>query len=148
VWVSPCAYRGGMSSSARGVGAIVIYTVMRLGLLLGVWWLIQLVSPLRGLWALVVAVLVSGVISWFALDRQRSAMSAVVGGFFGRINDRIEAASRAEDEADDQAQRERYGVDGHQHPGTAESGDKVSSDGAAGHDSDGTDRPRDTHQPE
>jgi len=137
-----------MSSSARGVGAIVIYTVMRLGLLLGVWWLIQLVSPLRGLWALVVAVLVSGVISWFALDRQRSAMSAVVGGFFGRINDRIEAASRAEDEADDQAQRERYGVDGHQHPGTAESGDKVSSDGAAGHDSDGTDRPRDTHQPE
>ena len=148
MWVSPCAYRGGMSSSARGVGAIVIYTVMRLGLLLGVWWLIQLVSPLRGLWALVVAVLVSGVISWFALDRQRSAMSAVVGGFFGRINDRIEAASRAEDEADDQAQRERYGVDGHQHPGTAESGDKVSSDGAAGHDSDGTDRPRDTHQPE
>ena len=137
-----------MSSSVRGVGAIVIYTVMRLGLLVAAWWLIQLVSPLRGLWALVVAVLVSGVISWFALDRQRSAMSAVVGGFFGRINDRIEAASRAEDEADDQAQRERYGVGGHQHPGTAESGDKVSSDGAAGHDSDGTDRPRETHQPE
>ena len=143
MWVSSCAYRGGMSASARGVGAIVIYTVMRLGLLLAAWWLIQLVSPLRGLWALVVAVLVSGVISWFALDRQRSAMSAVVGGFFGRINDRIEAASRAEDEADDQAQRERYGVDGDQHSGTAESWDEIAPDGAAGHDADGTDRPGD-----
>jgi hypothetical protein len=121
---------------------------MRIGILLGVWWLIQLISPLRGLWALVVAVLVSGAVSWFALDHQRSAMSAVVGGFFGRINDRIEAASRAEDEADDQAQRERYGVNGDQYSGTAEGGNEVSPDGAAGHDTDGTDRPRDAHQAE
>jgi hypothetical protein len=62
---------------------------MRLLLFIAVWLLLQLLTPLRGLWALVLALMVSGAISFFLLNRQRDAMSGVVAGFFGRINDRI-----------------------------------------------------------
>lgn len=133
-----------MNPAKRGLGPILVYTLMRIGLLLGVWWLVQLVSPLRGLWALVVAIVVSGVISWFVLDRQRSAMSAAVGGFFGRINARIDAASRAEDEADDHAHGEPDGIDADQHSGSAERWDQVATDGPAADDPNGGDRPGDT----
>lgn len=81
--------------------AIIRFTVLRVLLFGGIWLLLQLTTPLRGLIAAVVALLVSGVISTVVLNRQRAAMGVSLAGFFGRINARIDASSRAEDEADD-----------------------------------------------
>lgn len=73
------------------------YTGLRLGLLLLVWLTLLLLTPLTPLVAALAAVLISGAISLFVLDRQRSAVGQVAAGFFGRINERIEASARAED---------------------------------------------------
>lgn len=85
--------------------AFLLYTALRVALLAVVWWLVQLTTPLRGLLALAVALLISGLISIFVLDRQRERLSVGVAGFFGRLNARIDASTRAEDEWDDR-QRE------------------------------------------
>jgi hypothetical protein len=77
--------------------AVLVYSVLRLALLAVVWLVIELVTPVHGVWAVVVALLISGAISVVVLDRQRGAVGQVAAGFFGRINDRIEAATRAED---------------------------------------------------
>lgn len=116
---------------------------MRVGLFVGVWLLVQLLTPLRGLWAVAIAIIASGVISVFLLNRQRAAMSAVVGGFFGRINARIDAASQAEDDWDEQAGREGRGVGDDQVSGAHQGWDEVGSGRPSQDDSQGTDRPRD-----
>jgi hypothetical protein len=85
------------STQGRRLLAVLTYSGLRLLLLLAVWILIELVTPLRGVVSVVVALLVSGVISLFLLNRQRASMSVVVGSFFRGINERIEAAARAED---------------------------------------------------
>jgi len=119
-----------------GIVTVIVFTALRIGLFLGVWLVLQIISPLQGLWALVVAIVLSGVISAFALNRQRSAMGEVVGRFFGGINARIDAASRAEDDSDEQGQdqsggeRDRVGDD--ESAGTDESGDEPGSDGSRG----------------
>ena len=119
-----------------GIVTVIVFTALRIGLFLGVWLLLQIITPLRGLWALVVAIVLSGVISAFALNRQRSAMGEVVGRFFGGINDRIDAASRAEDDSDDQGQdqsgAERDTVGNDEPTGGDESGDEPGSDGTRG----------------
>lgn len=84
----------------RRLVAVLTYTGLRLLLLLAVWILIELVTPLRGVTSIVVALLASGVISLFLLNRQRASMSVVVGSFFRGINERIDAAARAEDDDD------------------------------------------------
>lgn len=81
-----------------GSRAIVIYTVLRIAMFLLVWLTLELLTPISGVWALVVALLVSGALSLVLLDRQRNRVGAVAAGFFGRINDRIDAAARAEDD--------------------------------------------------
>ena len=103
---------------------------MRLMVFLAVWLRLQLLTPLRGLWALVMALLVSGAISFFLLNRQRDAMSGVVAGFFGRINDRIDASARAEDFDDlpeSQTQSEREAGDQDQGSGGLQGGDQPGS---------------------
>lgn len=100
---------------------------MRVGLFLGVWLLLQLLTPLRGLWAAALAIIASGLISLFLLNRQRAAMSSVVGGFFGRINARIDAASQAEDHWDEHADGHSHGVDDDQMPGADEGRDEAGS---------------------
>ena len=80
---------------------VLIYTFLRILLFVATWMLLELLTPLRGIWSLVVALLISGVISFFVLNHQRRAMSQVVAGFFGRINARIDASARAEDVDDD-----------------------------------------------
>jgi hypothetical protein len=105
----------------------MVYTTMRLLVFIAVWLLLQLLTPLRGLWALVLALLVSGAISFFLLNRQRDAMSGVVAGFFGRINDRIDASTRAEDYDDlpeGQTHPERKTGDQDQGPGGLQGGDQ------------------------
>lgn len=109
---------------------VLMYTTMRVMVFIAVWLLVQLITPLRGLWALVVALLVSGAISLFLLNRQRDAMSGVVAGFFGRINARIDASTRAEDFDDlpeGQAQAEGAAGDQDQGPGRLEGGDQSGS---------------------
>lgn len=75
--------------------------MLRLLLFSLVWLLVQVTTPLRGLLAAVVALLISGVISIVVLNKQRAAMGVALANFFGRINSRIDASTRAEDAEDD-----------------------------------------------
>jgi len=93
--VGACAaYRG-------GVRDIVIYTGLRLALLAAVWLLLQVVTPFRGLLAIVVALLISGVVSVVLLDRPRDRAGNRVAGVFRRIDERIERSRTAEDYDDE-----------------------------------------------
>jgi Flp pilus assembly pilin Flp len=116
---------------------------MRVGLFVAVWLVLQLVTPLRGLWAAVVAIVISGLISVVLLNRQRSAMGGVVGGFFRGINERIDAASRAEDIPDDEAEGQQSGVGDHQGPGADKGRDEPRADGTTVNDLSGNDGQRD-----
>lgn len=80
---------------------IAIYTGLRLAVLAGVWLVIQVVTPMRGLLAIAVALVVSGVISFIVLDRPRDSASAGLFGVFRRIDERIERSKAAEDIDDD-----------------------------------------------
>ena len=82
---------------------IAIYTGLRLALLAGVWLVIQVVTPMRGLLAIAVALVISGVISFIVLDRPRDSASAGLSGVFRRIDDRIERSKVAEDIDDEPA---------------------------------------------
>lgn len=86
------------SASGRSV---LVYTLLRIGLFLLVWLTIELLTPVSGVWAFVVAILVSGVISLVLLDRQRNKAGLATEGFFHRINERIDASTRAEDVDDE-----------------------------------------------
>jgi Protein of unknown function (DUF4229) len=81
--------------------AVAVYTVLRVALFAAVWLTIELLTPINGLLAIIAALLVSGAISLLVLDRQRGRAAAVAAGFFGRINERIEASARAEDVDDE-----------------------------------------------
>lgn len=124
-----------------GAPSIAVYTAMRVGLFVGVWLLLQLLTPLRGLWAVAVAILMSGLISLFLLNRQRTAMSSVVGGFFGRINARIDAASQAEDDWDEQSEADRQGVGDDEASGADQGRDESRSDRSSSDDAQRADRP-------
>lgn len=119
--------------TARGAGrrwlAFLVYTLLRLVLLVAIWILIAWITPVKGLWALALALLVSGAVSLFVLDRQRDAMSVGVARFFSGINERIEASARAEDveplpSEDRQAGADDQPVGEHQDPGPLERRDQ------------------------
>lgn len=74
-----------------------MYTGLRLALLAAVWLLIQVVTPMRGLLAVAVALVISGIVSFVLLDRPRDQASAGLSGLFRRIDDRIERSRVAED---------------------------------------------------
>lgn len=82
---------------ARGGHPVLRYTAWRVLLLVAVWAPLQFLTPLRGVLAIVLAFLISGAISLFVLDRQRERAGRSVGGYFGRLNARIEESKRAED---------------------------------------------------
>lgn len=86
----PVAYRG-------GVRGLIVYTGLRVALFLAAWLIVQLVTPWRGLLAIAVAIVVSGVVGFFLLDRSRDSASASVWGVFRRINERIERNALEED---------------------------------------------------
>lgn len=109
--------------------AFAIYTLLRLVLLLAIWILIAWITPVKGLWALALALLVSGAVSLFLLDRQRDAMSIGVARFFSGINERIEASARAEDVDPPVSEHRQPGADDesvgeHQDPGSLERRDQ------------------------
>ena len=74
----------------------LLYTGARIALLLVVGALAYAVG-MRGFLLVVAAFLGSGLVSFFALRGPRSQFGSDVGGFFRRINDRIDEASRKED---------------------------------------------------
>ncbi|MFM1965660.1 MAG: hypothetical protein RL134_1385 [Actinomycetota bacterium] len=101
---------------------IAVYTAMRVALLAAVWLAIQVLTPMRGLLAIAVALVISGVISFIVLDRSRDRASMGLAGAFRRINDRIEQSKVAEDvddaptasgQGEPQAQQESVGEDEH-----------------------------------
>ncbi len=80
--------------------AWVIYTLLRVVFFLAVWLLIQVTTPIRGVWAIALAIAISGIFSILFLSRQRDAMSGSVFGYFRRLNERIDAAAAKEDYED------------------------------------------------
>jgi hypothetical protein len=115
------------------VRGIAIYTGLRVALLAAVWLLVQVVTPIRGLLAIAIAVVISGVISFIVLDRSRDRASIGLAGAFSRINDRIERSRTAEDWDDPiesgqpDAQSEQQAVGEHEQAGPLEDGDQGSS---------------------
>lgn len=98
------AYRRSVKSSGGSKAlAIIVYTALRVALFAAVWLTLELLTPISGLWAIVLAILISGAISIVVLDRPRDRVGAVAAGFFGGINERIEASARAEDIDDEPA---------------------------------------------
>jgi hypothetical protein len=79
-------------------GSWLVYTLLRVAIFLVFWLPLQLFTPLRGLLAVVAALLMSGAVSLVLLDRQRGRLGQAAAGFFGGINARIEASARAEDD--------------------------------------------------
>ncbi|MEY4137368.1 MAG: hypothetical protein RL205_1496 [Actinomycetota bacterium] len=63
----------------------------------GAWVVIEIFTPIHGLFAAAFAIVISGAVSIIALNGQRDAMSEALFGFFRRMNDRIDASARAED---------------------------------------------------
>ncbi len=128
------------------MSGIAWYTGLRVALLAGVWLLIQVVTPLRGLMAIAVAIVISGVISFIVLDRSRDRASAGLSGVFRRIDDRIERSRTAED-VDDPPESGQGETDSKQEPVAEDQearglqdGHEIAPGGAADHGSDGTHR--------
>lgn len=125
-----------MSSRAQGYGAVVgirgrawiVYTVFRVLFLAVAWLLIQVTTPIRGVWAIALAIVISAIFSILLLGRQRDAMSGSMFGFFRRINERIDAAAAKEDYEDlpvtqGETQPESDSVDQQEDPGRLENRD-------------------------
>jgi hypothetical protein len=115
---------------------LVVYTGLRVLLWLAVWAILQFLTPIKGVFALVISLLLSGIISIVVLDRQRDAMSEGVGAFFGRINDRIEKSAAAEDywqepSGPGEQRSGEQSVDEHENPGHLQDGDEHRTDSAS-----------------
>lgn len=76
--------------------SILIYTLLRLGLLAITLFVLSLFG-LRSIELLLVGFLVSGLISFFVLDRKRNEVSATLAGTFSRMNQRIASDTTKED---------------------------------------------------
>jgi hypothetical protein len=75
---------------------VLIYTGLRVLLFLGVGAVLYLVG-LRGVWLLLFAILISGVISAFVLNRVREGAAFGITSAVRKANRRIEESARAED---------------------------------------------------
>jgi len=76
--------------------ATLYYTVLRLGLFAVVLLLLYLAGA-RRLLLLGGAILISGVISYFVLTAQRTAMAGAIGNRVRKFRERLDAGTRAED---------------------------------------------------
>jgi len=73
------------------------YTVLRLGLFVLVFLLLYLVGA-RSILLLAGAILISGLISYFVLNAQRSAMSGALSKRLTNFRERLDAGTRSEDQ--------------------------------------------------
>ncbi|MGN6677519.1 MAG: DUF4229 domain-containing protein [Streptosporangiaceae bacterium] len=77
--------------------ATMSYTVLRLGLFVIVFLLLYLVGA-RSILLLAGAILISGLISYFVLNAQRSAMSGALSKRLTNFRERLDAGTRSEDQ--------------------------------------------------
>ncbi len=77
--------------------ATLYYTVLRFGLFIVVFGLLYLAGA-RSLLLLGLSILISGIISYFALNRQRAAMSGAISKRVTDFHGRLDAGTRAEDD--------------------------------------------------
>jgi len=85
----------------RGPGPVVVYTSSRIAIFVVVAAVLAL-AGMRGVLLLAVAVLASGLLSFVLLGRQRDAMSQAVVERGSRLRQRMQEATEAEDEIDEQ----------------------------------------------
>ena len=78
----------------------VVYTALRLGLLLVAAALCYVLGA-RGILLILLAFLISAILSFVLLVPQRDAVGQRTGAYFRRLNDRIEESKRAEDDVVD-----------------------------------------------
>lgn len=100
------------------------YTTIRLALVVLVWLALQFFTPIRGLLAIALALLISALFSILFLSKQRDAMSESMFGFFRRLNERIDASAAKEDDLDAESQSQHDAVDQQKNPGGFEDGDQ------------------------
>ncbi|NYI99531.1 putative membrane protein YedE/YeeE [Nocardioides thalensis] len=79
-----------------------IYTLLRLGLFVGsfaivfgIWFLVA--DSVTLLWVIVIAFVISGIASYFLLERQREAFAVKVEGRAGKVADKLEESRSKED---------------------------------------------------
>jgi len=77
--------------------ATLYYTVLRLGLFAVVLLLLYLAGA-RSLLLLGGAILISGVISYFVLTAQRTAMAGAIAKRASHVRERLDAGTKAEDQ--------------------------------------------------
>jgi hypothetical protein len=77
--------------------AMLSYTVLRLGLFVVVFLLLYLAGA-RSVLLLAGSILISGLISYFALNAQRSAMSGIISKRLTNFRERLDAGTRSEDQ--------------------------------------------------
>jgi hypothetical protein len=101
--------RIGDNRPVRRPGPVLLYTAARVGLFLATLVLLY-VAGMRQLLLLLVAVLVSGILSYILLGRLRDQMSSSVVEHGQAFRSRMRSRTTAEDEADD-ARRAALGED-------------------------------------
>jgi hypothetical protein len=79
---------------------VFVYTLLRIAMLVVVGAVLYVVG-VRGVWLILFAFLVSGVLSAFVLRRPREGAVLGFTSVYRGINDRIDASTRAEDTDDD-----------------------------------------------
>jgi hypothetical protein len=84
----------------RGGHPIVLYTLLRLAILAAVG-LVLYFAGMRGPLLIIFSLLISGVVSVFALNRRREVAAVGITTAIQRVGQRIDASSRAEDVDDD-----------------------------------------------
>jgi Protein of unknown function (DUF4229) len=77
--------------------AALFYTVLRFSLFIAVFGLLW-VAGVRGILLLALAILISGVLSYFLLNNQRAAMSGAISRRLTDFRERLDAGTRAEDD--------------------------------------------------
>jgi hypothetical protein len=77
--------------------ATLSYTVLRLGLFVVVFLLLFLAGA-RSILLLAGAILISGLISYFVLNAQRTAMSSNISRRLTSFRERLDAGTRSEDQ--------------------------------------------------
>lgn len=142
-------YRWRVTESNHGWKSTLIYTVLRIVLWLALWAILEFLTPIKGLMALVLSLLISSAVSIILLDRLRDSMSVSVGGFFRGINERIEHSATAEEAWDRESSAgsapgeqgaSEQSVDEHEHPRLLESDDELRPASAADDEAHGSDR--------
>jgi hypothetical protein len=77
--------------------ATLFYTILRFGLFIVVFGLLWF-AGVRSILLLALAILISGVLSYFVLNSQRAAMSGAISRRITDFRERLDAGTRAEDD--------------------------------------------------